>query len=86
MYSKEKNYMDDKERLRIVIRQMLEHNDVHLKEYERWARFAETNHMTDAGVLLDKAGEYTESASALLRQTLNHLSLTKHAGEAEKDM
>jgi|GEM_PF-3408168 len=78
--------MDDKERLRIVIMQMLEHNDVHLKEYEKWARFAETNHMTDAGALLDKAGKYTESASALLRQTLNHVSLAKHAGEAEKDM
>jgi hypothetical protein len=78
--------MDDKERLRIVIMQMLEHNDVHLKEYEKWARFAETSQMTDAGNLLDKAGKYAESASAVLRQTLNHLSLAKHAGEAEKDM
>jgi hypothetical protein len=78
--------MDDKERLRIVIRQMLEHNDVHLKEYEKWARFAETNHMTDAGALLDKAGKYAESASVLLRQTLNHLSLAEPAGDAEKDM
>ncbi len=75
--------MDDKERLRIVIMQMLEHNDVHLKEYEKWARFAETNHMTDAGALLDEAGKYVESASVLLRQTLNHLSL---AEPAEKDM
>jgi hypothetical protein len=78
--------MDDKERLRIVIMQMLEHNDVHLKEYEKWARFAETNHMTGAGTLLDKAGKYAESASAVLRQTLNHLSLAEPAGEAEKDM
>jgi len=78
--------MDDKERLQIVVMQMLEHNNVHLKEYEKWARFAETNHMTDAGALLDKAGEYTESASAVLRQTLNHLSLAEPAGDAEKDM
>jgi hypothetical protein len=78
--------MDDKERLRIVIRQMLEHNDVHLKEYEKWARFAETNHMTDAGTLLDKTGKYAESVSALLRQTLNHLSLAEPAGDAEKNM
>ena len=78
--------MDDKERLRIVIRQMMEHNNVHLKEYERWARFAETNHMTDVGTLLDEAGKYAESASAVLRQTLNHLSLAKHSGEAEKDI
>jgi hypothetical protein len=42
--------------------------------------------MTDAGALLDKAGKYAESASVLLRQTLNHLSLAKHSGEAEKDM
>lgn len=78
--------MNDKERLKIVIRQMLEHNDVHLKEYEKWARFAETNHMTDAGTLLDKAGKYAESASAALRQILNHLSLAEPAGDAEKDM
>jgi hypothetical protein len=78
--------MDDKERLRIVIKQMLEHNDVHLKEYEKWARFAETNHMTDVGTLLDEAGKYAESASAVLRQTLNHLSLAEPAGDSEKDM
>jgi hypothetical protein len=78
--------MDDKERMRIVIMQMLEHNDVHLKEYEKWARFAETNHMIDAGTLLDEAGKYAESASAVLRQTLNHLSLAEPAGDAEKDM
>ena len=78
--------MDDKERLRIVIMQMLEHNDVHLKEYEKWARFAETNHMTDAGTLLDEAGKYAESASAVLRQTLNHLSLAEPTGDSEKDM
>ena len=59
--------MDDKERLRIVIMQMLEHNDVHLKEYEKWARFAETNHMTDAGGLLDKAGKYAEFSKCCLK-------------------
>jgi predicted RNA-binding protein Jag len=78
--------MDDRERLKIAIMQMLEYNNVHLKEYEKWARFAETNHMTDAGTLLGKTGKYAESVSALLRQTLNHLSLAETAGEAEKDM
>jgi hypothetical protein len=66
--------MDDKERLRIVIRQMLEHNDVHLKEYEKWARFAETNHMTDAGTLLDKAKHLVESENGVLQRALDHLT------------
>ena len=66
--------MDDKERLRIVIRQMMEHNNVHLKEYERWARFAETNHMTDAGAFLDQAKHCTESENGALRKVLDHLT------------
>jgi hypothetical protein len=78
--------MNDKEILKIVIMQMLEHNDVHLKEYEKWAHFAETSQMTDTGTLLYKAGKYAESASAALRQTLNHLSLAEPAGDVEKDM
>jgi hypothetical protein len=66
--------MDDKERLRIVIMQMLEHNDVHLKEYEKWARFAETNHMTDAGALLDEAKHCAKSENGALRKALDHIA------------
>jgi hypothetical protein len=76
--------MDDRERLRIVIMQMLEHNETHLEQYEKWTHFAETNRMTDAGVLLGKAGEYAEAVNTVLRQTLNHLSLAEPAGNAEK--
>ena len=39
-YLKEKNFMDDRERLNIVIMQMVEHNKVHVENYAKWARFA----------------------------------------------
>jgi hypothetical protein len=66
--------MDDRERLKIVIMQILEHNDVHLKEYEKWTRFAETNHLTDAGVLLGKAKHLVESENGVLQKVLDHLT------------
>ncbi len=32
--------MDNRERLKIVIMQMLEHNETHVEKYEKWADFA----------------------------------------------
>jgi hypothetical protein len=66
--------MDDKEQLRIIIRQMLEHINVHLEEYEKWTRFAETNHMTDAGALLDEAKHCAKSEYGALRKALDHIA------------
>lgn len=63
--------MDDKERLRIVIMQMLEHNDVHLKEYEKWARFANVNQMGDVSGLLNEAQKQVETAQSALQKALD---------------
>jgi hypothetical protein len=55
--------------------QMLEHNSVHLGEYKKWARFAETNHMTDAGALLDEAKHCAKSENGALRKALELISI-----------
>lgn len=76
--------MDDRERLKIVIMQMVEHNEVHLEKYGKWAHFAKVNQLVDAGALLDEAGKLTAHVGITLRQCLNHLSLTEPAGDIEK--
>jgi len=76
--------MDDRERLKIVIMQMLEHNEVHFEKYEKWTRFAKANQLDDAGALLDEAEKLTANANAALRQSLNHLSLAGPAGDTKK--
>jgi hypothetical protein len=76
--------MDDRERLKIVIMQMVEHNEVHFKKYEKWAHFAKTNQLDDIGALLDEGGKLTAHVNAFLRQSLNHLSLAEPAGDTKK--
>lgn len=72
--------MNARERLKIVIMQMVEHNKVHLESYEKWARFAKENQLADIGALLDESGKHAASASTALRQSLSHLSLPGSVG------
>jgi FixJ family two-component response regulator len=80
------NSMDDRERLKIVIMQMVEHNGAHLEKYGKWAHFAKVNQLVEAGVLLDEVGKLTAHVGITLRQCLNHLSLTEPAEDIEKGM
>jgi hypothetical protein len=66
--------MDDRERLKIVIMQMLEHNESHIEKYGKWARFAERNHMTDAGAFLDEAKYCATLENGALRKALDHIA------------
>jgi len=43
--------MNDKEILKIVIMQMLEHNKIHRERYEKWAGVATTKQLIDVGTL-----------------------------------
>jgi len=76
--------MDDRERLRIVIMQMVEHNEIHLEKYGKWAHFAKMNQLVDTGALLDEVAKLTARVGITLRQCLNHLSLTGPAEDIEK--
>jgi hypothetical protein len=67
--------MNEKEILKIVIMQMLEHNNGHIEKYARWGQFAKTNQLVDASALLEEARKYSDSLSAVLKKALNHLSL-----------
>ncbi len=66
--------MNEKEILKIVIMQMLEHNNVHIEKYARWGQFAKTNQLVDAGAFLDQAKHCTESENGALRKVLDHLT------------
>ena len=83
-YLKEKNFMDDRERLNIVIMQMVEHNKVHVENYAKWARFAKTNQLDGAGALLDEVEKLAAHVGITLRRCLSHLSLAEPAGDIEK--
>lgn len=76
--------MDNRERLKIVIMQMLEHNETHVEKYEKWADFAKTNQLADAGALLNEAKKFTKNISAILRKNLNHLTPAGTAGNTAK--
>jgi hypothetical protein len=52
--------MDDRERLKIVIMQLLEHDKTHLQEYEKWAGFVKANQLATTGALLDDAKKFTK--------------------------
>lgn len=71
--------MDDRERLKIVIMQMIEHNKIHLEKYEKWAGFAKAHQLVDAGIFLDDAGKLSVNVNIALEQTLNYLLLQNHA-------
>jgi hypothetical protein len=76
--------MDDRERLKIVIMQMVEHNEVHLEKYGKWAHFAKTNQLDGAGALLDEVEKLAAHVGIILRQCLSHLSLAGPTGDIEK--
>jgi len=67
--------MDDKERLKIVILQMLEHNKVHIEKYEKWARVADTKQMKAVAAFINKASKLSKSGQEVLHQALNCFEL-----------
>jgi len=66
--------MNDKEILKIVIMQMLEHNKNHRERYEKWAGVATTKQLIDVGTLLSEAKYFVESENGILRKVLDHLT------------
>jgi hypothetical protein len=65
--------MDDKERLRIVLKHLIEHNEGHAEDYERWIGLAKDNHLDRVADLIGEANGHMGKASGALKIALVHL-------------
>jgi predicted component of type VI protein secretion system len=63
--------MDDKERLRIVLRHLIEHNEGHSEDYRRWVDLARGAGLDEAAGLIEEAIDHMERAGEALRKTLD---------------
>ncbi len=59
--------MDDKERLRIVLKHLIEHNEGHVEDYKRWVELARSAGLGDVAELIEQANNYVEKAGAALK-------------------
>jgi hypothetical protein len=62
--------MEDRERLKIVLRHLIEHNEGHSEDYRRWVEMAETNGLDPVAQLLKEANEHVEKTGAALKKAL----------------
>jgi hypothetical protein len=66
--------VEDKERLRIVLKHLIEHNEGHAEDYKRWVELAGAAGMDEAARLITEAGDHVEKASAALKKALDVVS------------
>lgn len=74
--------MDDKERIRIVLKHLIEHNEGHKEDYKRWVELARQNGLNDVASLIEEAGSYMEKTGSALDHALEHLGGAPHTGHA----
>ncbi len=65
--------MDDVQRLGIVLRHLIEHNEGHAEDYARWIELAKNNHLTQVAELISEASRQMGKASEALKGALDHL-------------
>jgi hypothetical protein len=65
--------MDGKERLRIVLNHLIEHNEGHAEDYQRWIELAKSNRMAQVAELITEASKQMGKASEALKTALDHL-------------
>ncbi len=63
--------MEDKERLAIVLKHLLEHNEGHGEDYKRWISLARSAGMDAVAALLEDANRHVEQASQALKQAVD---------------
>lgn len=63
--------MEDAERLRIVLKHLLEHNEGHVEDYKRWITLARDNGMEKVAALIEEANSHVEKAGAALQAALD---------------
>jgi DNA-binding ferritin-like protein len=59
--------MDDKERLRIVLKHLIEHNEGHIEDYKRWVELAKNAGLDNVAELIEQANSHVEKAGAALK-------------------
>jgi hypothetical protein len=63
--------MEDKERLRVVLKHLIEHNEGHAEDYRRWVDLAANAGMDSVAGLIREANDCVEKASGALRKALD---------------
>ncbi len=59
--------MDDKERLRIVLKHLIEHNEGHVEDYKRWVELAKSAGLDNVAELIEQANNAIEKAGNALK-------------------
>jgi hypothetical protein len=67
------NPMDDKERLRIVLKHLIEHNEGHAEDYARWIELAKNNNLSRVAGLIAEASKQMNKASEALKSALEEM-------------
>jgi len=63
--------MEDRERLTVVLRHLIEHNEGHGEDYKRWVELARTSGMDKVAALIEEAGNLSNQASTALKKALS---------------
>jgi len=63
--------MEDTERLRVVLKHLIEHNEGHAEDYKRWIDLAKNAGMNTVAVLIREANDHVEKASGALKKALD---------------
>ena len=66
--------MDDIQRLGIVLRHLIEHNEGHAEDYARWIELAKNNRLTRVAELISEANKHMGKASETLKAALDELA------------
>jgi hypothetical protein len=72
--------MEEKERLRVVLRHLIEHNEGHGEDYKRWIELAKTNGLDHVATLISEASAHMSKASDALKKALDHLGGAPESG------
>jgi len=63
--------MEDKERLTIVLKHLIEHNEGHAEDYGRWVELAKGAGMDKVAGLIEEAAAHAERAGVALKAALD---------------
>jgi len=63
--------MEDKERLAIVLKHLIEHNEGHGEDYRRWIDLARGSGMDEVAGLIEEAATHAEQAGHALKTALD---------------
>jgi hypothetical protein len=63
--------MEDKERLTVVLKHLIEHNEGHAEDYGRWIDLARGSGMNEVAALIGEAATHAEKAGIALKAALD---------------